>query len=296
MIGDIASGLAIWDWMAKVYKNIRSKHIESTPETVASRFIRLFETHGVHRNQIPRFFGHGLTVNVVKDDESLLPHLSEVVLDAACEKFAVRREWLDGASTQVHPYHDFYKQPNVFLSFVEQISSDNPDAQLEGVLIAPIESDFRAHAIILLQETIGYIGDNAICRYHICNNWAFKYWKARAYLTACVATAWKRRVYIHGIYQPKELIDQLAYGETLLGWEGKDIWVFGHKDWDPEYMAYDPDAFLDRVDPEMDEYGIINGLTLWLQLEREGYMESDFQNARAKFESKLAEYRTVSLT
>ena len=36
--------------------------------TLPTRFIALFEHHGVHRNQIPRFFDHGLTVKDVSSD------------------------------------------------------------------------------------------------------------------------------------------------------------------------------------------------------------------------------------
>ena len=72
-------------------------------ESVVARFVRLFETHGVHRNQIPRFFEHGLTLKDVQDDASLLAKLDEAMLEAACALFAVRREWLDGAEKQAHP-------------------------------------------------------------------------------------------------------------------------------------------------------------------------------------------------
>lgn len=84
-------------------------------ETVATRFVGLLESHGVHRNQIPRFIGHGLTLTDVQDDTALLAKLDEPLLDAVCTQFAVHREWLDGAGPQIHPVHDFYKQ-NVELS------------------------------------------------------------------------------------------------------------------------------------------------------------------------------------
>ena len=82
----------------------------STDESVASRFIRLFESHGVYPNQIPRFFDHGLRLADVKDASVLLPRLEEPMLEDACRLFAARREWLDGADKQVYPCHDFYKR------------------------------------------------------------------------------------------------------------------------------------------------------------------------------------------
>ena len=291
MFGEITSLLSIYDRFKKYLPFNYFK--VAAAETVVSRFVKIFGCHGVHRNQIPRFFGYGLTLADVKDDDGLLLKLTEEMLDAVCALFAVRREWLDGAETQIHPYHDFYKEPEQFLKFIEHLKSINPDTQIEGVLIAPIKSNDRAEAIILLQEIIGYIGEKAIYRYHICNNWFFSYWKARAYLTACIAIAWKHNVYIHGIYKPKKYIDQLAYGETLLGWNGDDINLFGHKDWDAEYMTFHPETFLKDIDPEQDGFGIIAGLRLWLELESQGYMDSDFKNSRDQFELALAKYINV---
>jgi len=284
MLGEVISGLSIWDRLFKLWKNRNT--IE--PESVATRFIRLFETHGVHRNQIPRFFGFNLTIADVKDDETLLPKLSEEMLDAACEIFAVRREWLDGAETQIHPEHDFYKHPDKFLKFLEKLTASNPDERIEGILIAPDSRDNHENALIILEETIGYIGDKAIYRFHLCNNWYFSYWKARAYLTACIAIAWKRNNCIHGIYKSKAFIDELAYGETLLGWKGKGIWSLGHKSWDPEYMALRVGDFLKGIDPVDKNYSKKEALELWLDLEKQGLMDAGFGSHRQEFEVELA--------
>ncbi|HYD57382.1 MAG TPA: hypothetical protein VEB41_10790, partial [Burkholderiales bacterium] len=64
-----------------------------TQDTLAARFVSLFESHGVHRNQIPRFLNAGLALRDVQDDSALVSGLNDSLLDAACEKFAVRREW-----------------------------------------------------------------------------------------------------------------------------------------------------------------------------------------------------------
>ena len=55
------------------FKRYSSAKIE--PDTVASRFVLLFEKHGIHRNQIPRFFDHGLTLADVVDQVALVDML-----------------------------------------------------------------------------------------------------------------------------------------------------------------------------------------------------------------------------
>lgn len=292
--GEITLGLNLFDRLRKLWGWLRGR--KSTPvESIATRFVRLFESHGVYRNQIPRFFGHSLTVQDVQDDASLVAKLDETVLEAACKRFAVRREWLDGAESQIHPCHDFYKHPEGFADFLVKLKAANPDGELGGVLLAPNEQDRQANALIILHEMVGWVGDKPIYRYHLCNNWLFSYWKARAYLTACVAIAWKHGVYVHGLRIPRKEIDKLAEGETLLGWQGEGVRGFvGRTKWYPEDMALKPEAFLEGVDPERDNFGIKSGLKRWLELEEQGLMETGapITNVRQLFQQELEKYST----
>ena len=45
-------------------------------DSIAERFIQIFEHHGIHRNQIPRVFDHGLSLHDVASTDNLLPKLS----------------------------------------------------------------------------------------------------------------------------------------------------------------------------------------------------------------------------
>lgn len=293
VFGEINSFLNIWDRFRK-WNTSRKTPAAPPVETIAARFVRLFESHGVHRNQIPRFFGYGLTLNDVQDDASLIIKLDEDMLSAACARFAVRREWLDGAEPQIHPDHDFYKYPGEFLEFLEDLRANNPEGELRGKLIVPEEHDGHDEALLILQEAIGVVGDKPIYRFHLCNNWSFTYWKSRGYLTACVAIAWKHQVFIHGATMPKKEIQQLAYGQTLLGWQGEGIWFLGNRKWYPEDMALQPEVYLDGIDPERDNFGIAAGLSLWLDLEEQGFMDAGISaDAKQLFQQELAKYTSA---
>lgn len=100
IFGEIESVVNLVEKFKKFYRSSGNK-----TESVASRFIRLFESHGVHLNQIPRFFGHELTLKDVQDDDSLILILDEEILEAACTLFAVKREWLDGSAGHVYLYN-----------------------------------------------------------------------------------------------------------------------------------------------------------------------------------------------
>ena len=175
--------------------------------------------------QIPRFFGHGLTVKDVQDDQSLLGKLDEPLLEAACERFGVRREWLNGAEPQVYSCHDFYKHPERVQPFLTKLRESKPEGELDGILIAPEGN--KGEALVLLSELIAWVGDKPIYRYHLCSGWVFDYWKSRAYLTALVAVCWKNGVYIRGNVSAGEgnRADRQWRGADLLrGWRSGSFW------------------------------------------------------------------------
>jgi hypothetical protein len=53
MLNEIAAGFSLWD---RFKKHFTSEKQSAEVDSVASRFIRLFDKHGIHPNQIPRFF------------------------------------------------------------------------------------------------------------------------------------------------------------------------------------------------------------------------------------------------
>ena len=256
-----------------LYQNLKDKK-KIPEETIATRFVKLLESHGVHRNQIPKFIGHGLKVSDVKNDETLLYKLDEDILNHLCEKLAIRREWLDGVDKQIYPCHDFYKGISDFVSFIKSFENK----QIYGILIAP-ENKINSgdDTLFILQEPVEDIGDKTIFRYHLCNNWYFSYWKSKCYLTACIASAWSHKIYIHGVYAPTEVIQKICYGE---GFIGEYIYQFRNKSWYPEYMALSPGKFLDGIDEEKDNYGIISALKFWLELEEQGFMYTGIGNKK----------------
>lgn len=64
--GDIEAFFALKDRFKKWHRP------EPLVTNTAHRFIHLFEAHGVARAQIPRFFGHNLTIYQVEHESELL--------------------------------------------------------------------------------------------------------------------------------------------------------------------------------------------------------------------------------
>lgn len=287
MIDQLVAAIDLFDRMKNGYRKWRNPPQES----VAARFVRLFEAHGVHRNQIPRFFGHGIRLSDLQSDESLLLKLDESVLDDACGRFAVRRTWLDGVDLQVYPHHEFYKYPNDFARFIAQLRADNPNGQIGGILVSPSRPTVNAPAILILQEYIGELGDKAVYRHHLCTGWLFEYWKSRAYLAACVAVAWNAGVYTRGLVAAPDAISAFTEGYLLIG--EKELNRLSRSVWHPEDMALNPAVFLHQLDFERENYGVRAGLSLWLELEQEGLMDLGQHSwrARLKFQAELEKFQ-----
>jgi hypothetical protein len=264
------------------------KRLFKKPEpTVASRFVQLFEKHGVHRNQIPHFFGHGLTVYTVASDAVLLAALTEEMLNAACKLFAVRREWLDGVDTQIYPVHEFYKHPKGFYEFIVHLKNQSA-GRVGGILFASdLLSRENDDAVIILEETIGSVGEKVIYRYHLCGGWLFNYWKCRVYLTACVAIAWKYKVYINGRKLPFKKLQGYLEGEKFLG-EHYDGLIYRSSVWHPEDMACSPKNLLDGLHDLLYDGEYRQMINLWLALAEKGWMDTCFNPAPVeKFKTAL---------
>lgn len=292
MLGEVEAFFAL---VGRVKRFISRRSQKRSEVNVASRFVQLFESHGVHRNQLPRFFDHGLTLAQVKDDDTLLLTLTEEMLTDAAEMFAVRREWLDGASDKIYELNHFYKQPQRFAQFVNAI--EKRTSHMSGQLFVE-ESRKKSgftDSLLVLEEGIGFVGDEIIYRFHLCDFRSFSYWKTRAYLTACIAYAWENDFYIHGGNMETKKISPLLEGEAFI-----DVSEFGGgishqgQSWDPEYMALDPEVYLRGIDEG--HTGKVLALEKWLELETEGWMRCGLGGGRRlAFEQKLAQLKSVAV-
>jgi len=86
-LAQIEAALTIGKWIKKHFT-------VNKVNPLVSRFISLFEKHGVHRNEIPHFFGHGLTLADIASNKKLLSKLTPEMQQSACKLFAVRLKWL----------------------------------------------------------------------------------------------------------------------------------------------------------------------------------------------------------
>lgn len=256
--------------------------------TLVSRFVQLFERHGVHRNQIPRFFDHGLTLKDVNSDEALIEKLSETLIQDACDLFAVRREWLDGVSDEIYEVHHFYKYPSEFEKFIQNLTRDSEETgRLWGKVIIPSSKNIRSEALFFIEERIGYLGNEPICRFHLTGAWSYDYWKCRAYLAACVSIACRNGCHVNGSIVARKNLKNVTQGLEFI--DPQLLRSSGNR-WEPEDMAYDPGVFLKDLELAVHENSKELGLQLWLKLAGDGWLDGYIPASIEKFEQKLSLY------
>lgn len=276
LFGEVESFFNLWE---------RVKSKSKAHPTLVSRFVEVFEKHGVHRNQIPRFFEHGLTLKDVSSDEMLIEKLTETVLQDACDLFVVRREWLDGVSDEIYDVHHFYKYPAEFEKFIQNLTRVSEETgRLWGKVVIPSSKDIRSEALFFIEELIGYVGNEPISRYHLTGTWQYDYWKCRAYLAACVSVACRNGCHVNGSVVDRKYLKNVTQGLEFI--DPQVLRSSGNR-WEPEDMAYDPHVYLKDLDKSGHERSEKFALELWLHLAGGGWLDGYSPASIDEFEREL---------
>lgn len=280
----------------KRFRGVRSQ--PPVPEALAGRFFRLFAAHGVHRNQIPRFFGHGLQLKDVQDEAALLPCLTDTHVADACQLFGVERQWLERGEGNAQPRHHFYLQPVAFGHFLDATLAAckaMPRAEVTATLFGVLDGRSEVESTLVVSEPIGFLNDEVIYRYHLVDAGPLGYWKARVSTAAMVAQAMRHATWVSGRSCDAKLLEELTDQKDLVGMEECERLTHGSRRFEVDDWLLEPMALLDGVDPERNRFGTLSALGLWLKLDAEGLMKHPYGQAgtREKFEAALEQQKAV---
>jgi hypothetical protein len=247
----------------------------------AQRFIRLFEAHGVSRAQIPRFFGHDLTIHQVEDDSELLKVLDTNILESAAALFGIRLDWLEGGSEELYELKHFYKQPQKFGEWLDSLTDEADKIKVDGWLLTTVFKTDQYDALILMREKVGELADENIYRYYFCEQWIYGYWKCRADIAACVAQGWKRNQYITGRMLTQKVFNKIISLKFVPDSELEGTAIANQR-FQAEDLTLNPKFFVKGLSEG--QFGIENAVALWLEYQQLGLMDSGFGNKRSVFE------------
>ncbi len=269
VIGGLYQG---YIWLCKKSKAKAQKKPTQPGGSLVTRFVTLFEAHGVFRNQIPEFIGYELSIADMHNDESLISKLSPELLNSAAELFQINPEWLSHGQGEIFPLHHFYKHPRAFGNFIDELLSGEEDKRIDG-LVLTVKPPYKHEedTLILLQESIGEIGERTIYRYHFCPGWVFSYWKCCADIACCISQAQKRHIYLSGYYVEKAWLQTFLEGGMLPGYlfEQSDIDLPSEGRWQTDEFADLPEKFIAPLS-KSDGYSIPYAIDRWLDYFNKG--------------------------
>jgi hypothetical protein len=297
VIGGLYQG---YTWLKKKLDVRKAKLREggdhSNSESVAKRFVRLFEAHGVYRNQIPEFIGHELTISDMQTEDSLLVKLTPSLLNDAAGLFKINPEWLSHGQGEIFELHHFYKHPAEFGQFLDQLLEKANDKEVEGfVLTVKPPRKHEEDTLIVMKEGVGRIGERTIYRYHLCPGWVLSYWKCCADVACCIAQAQMRDISLLGRYVEKDWLQGLAYGTRLpeFSFDMEDLHMPSTGRWQVDEFVDIPEKFLEPL-PMDDGFSALSALERWLTYFDAGkiYIYSDTVNRKVgeAFKEKANKY------
>lgn len=277
-------------WLKARTKRSIEKIAEGSEASIASRFIQLFEAHGVHRNQVPEFFGNGFSIADMQTEQLLIEKLNPDLLAQASKLFMINQEWLSHGKGEIFPQHHFYKHPADFGLFIDELCADSAEKKIDGYVLTvrpPYSHEYDT--LILLKEEIGSLGNRTIHRYHFCTGWVFSYWKCCADIACCIAQAQMRNLYLVGKYVDAEWIASVSDGMRLPEYDFEigeiDFPRKGY--WNADQFVDMPEDFIQPLNRN-DGYSVESAINRWLEYHKKGliYVFSDDVNegARKSFE------------
>jgi len=300
ILGICVAAITIYKFFWKAPSEKETKQAKDE-ETIATRFVALFESHGVHRNQIPEFFGHGLDMSSCSNDDNLLNKLIPEMITDAVQLFGVSKDWLEGSSTEIYDIPSFYKQPALFESYLVELLKGSPAQKLSAYALTtnkkliPKINTFN-DSLIVIAEPIGELNQREIYKYHLIGDWGIHYWKSRAYFTACCALMYKHGLFVAGKVVERDWLIEICEGRRLLDYDVEErhggVNFPSNGSWIVSDFVEMPDKYLKGLNTK-DGHSVELAIKKWLSLSEQGYMrcfpkdESFHVNVENDYKNKL---------
>lgn len=253
MLGEILTGTklaeTLFKWGRSVYRVFRPVNEEEQP-TITSRFIQLFVMHGVHANQIPEFFGYGITLADISKPDQLIDKLTEEVISAVVELFGVRKSWLQCVDDHIYESIHFGYQPQLAKEFIEELVDRNE--RVSATLLMDSEHHRDTCDVLIFHIPIGELEGLEIYRHIVINEHTHAYWKSMISLLALISISDSKDIFIDGYLTKPECYESLSnlkctYSKAAKGTKSKYF--------NPEDLLESPDNFLKWVDEQEKGYG-----------------------------------------
>ncbi|HCX47546.1 TPA: hypothetical protein ROY30_004123 [Bacillus cereus] len=191
---------------------------------VVKRFIEVYENHSIMQNQIPFFIDKkfGLSLKDFVDYDSILKILNDDIINWTCEKFGVRREWLDGIDNQIYWYKSYYKEVHSFIRDTYNLVSTREQITMYVFKYGDLrlEEDGDHNIVFLLRYPIGKINSRYVYKYiPISTIWRWSYWRSRYQAKAIIYLCNDMGINVKGydLIEKEKIASGEVFPEKLIG-------------------------------------------------------------------------------
>ncbi len=203
---------------------------------LADRFIEIFESHGIHPNEIPRCVPEEYEISLkdLSNQEYLIAKLTPSLIDWVCSTFNIRREWLEVDDNYIYQTKNYYKNEHSLLRMLKSLKEEYFD-DLRVIAYKDVKelncSGERPQKINLLIVVPVLKIDGKVIQKYIptSTHWDWGYWRSRYQFKGITRTCYKKLSLTFDGYDldsdtmallsagkvfPKNIIDNIFTGYT----------------------------------------------------------------------------------
>lgn len=291
IFGETLAGLQL---MEKFLSWFRERFWPVAKDIPASRFLALFDAHGVKPGQIPDFFGNGLSIADCHSTESLTKVLTSELMEKAVQLFGINRDWLDCASDMVYEPRSFYKNLQGFETYLNNIVVASP-LPVRATIYMPTSNNLSYpddSGVLVISIPVGEVNHRTIYRFDLIHYDRVCYWRCRGYLAVNLASMLRSNAIVYGACVKAKVLEPVSQGERLPVYDYESHSAFRMKvksGFSVEELICSPDKYLEGVDPERDRFGHRAAIDLWLSMADKMRTSSKAEYSRIvlKFEEAL---------
>ncbi len=206
----------------------------------AQRMLDVFAAHGVTPTQICRVLPNQFPIPMqdFASANALKAHLTPAMLDWVADYFALNRSWLDGVPGNPHQTICCYKHPLEFANWLAERKTGEPYQFRMFVLkpsSKPISPNIDEHIVIVLEEHITFLDDQAIYRYFVFDgNGPLNHYPVIRSLMGMCTIADRKRCQVKGRVIEEKICDAIEDGQLLVPLGLRK----SRKSWEPDAVLF----------------------------------------------------------
>ncbi|WP_459195750.1 hypothetical protein [Wukongibacter baidiensis] len=205
-----------------------SKKINDPILIMYQRIINTLTFHEISISQFVEFMGekHGFSYNDVRTPDNFIEKMTPRFVEAFCETFNIRKEWIEGQDEIIYKSISVYDSPRSFRKLLFNIGKKHQKLLSLNEIVDIVAFKSCKELIgdntidkgwitFIIGEKIGKVNDTDIYKYYIIEPLLWKHWRARKTVKIIFAICDSLRIDIPGRTISYDDMLKLGYGRCF---------------------------------------------------------------------------------